>query len=488
MKKSLSLIITLAMLAGMLASFSVVTGADTVAESEPAMYSGGSGTKDDPYLISRRGDIIDMQENIINNKYSWGNKVYYKLTNDIRLGVNHGGDFISPIYYFSKATIESIPDCPYVQTDSLYATYFCDYPYAYGFKASDLDFEYDPDRAIRKSLGEGHEIIVGYEGEDQYTEEFKRKVAEEWGPMYFTYGVYRSSVGSGAITSNNNGTKMLETLNDYFFYTSYEQLNQSSDYRESAEVSYIYRAIVFSGVFDGNGHTITIVDSNSNSQYLFGFLENGAEIKNLTLKGKNARLAAYVGENCKITNCTFGTADDTNKYTTAPITKNLGTVSGCTNYTSNREGIVGQNEGIINNCINYGNITSGNFYGQGETDVKGCVDFSGSIDSTPNGILSAEEIELHTGNISAFTDAGLDLYNVWVIKDGIPLLRSQIPIGTGDVDLDGITGTIDANILQRYISGANINIVYTNPHSADMNSDGKLNAMDSAILKRMFVG
>ena len=87
MKKLLSLLLFFALLVGALSAFSVVFASDTP-------YSGGSGTEDDPYLISTSDDIKELYDNIEADPDLWLTKYYYKLTNDITTPYS-----ISPLYY-----------------------------------------------------------------------------------------------------------------------------------------------------------------------------------------------------------------------------------------------------------------------------------------------------------------------------------------------------------------------------------------------------
>ena len=76
MKKLLSILLCFTMLFGVFCAFPISASDDTP-------YSGGSGTEDDPYLISTKEDIKEVQDNIANDPTLWSRKVYYKLTNDI---------------------------------------------------------------------------------------------------------------------------------------------------------------------------------------------------------------------------------------------------------------------------------------------------------------------------------------------------------------------------------------------------------------------
>ena len=76
MKKLLSILLSFAMIFGAFCAFPVSAYDDTP-------YSGGSGTEEDPYLISTVQDLYELRKNIKSETYSWLKKQHYKLTADI---------------------------------------------------------------------------------------------------------------------------------------------------------------------------------------------------------------------------------------------------------------------------------------------------------------------------------------------------------------------------------------------------------------------
>ena len=98
----------------------------------------------------------------------------------------------------------------------------------------------------------------------------------------------------------------------------------------------------YTGTFDGNGHTISglYIDSSADFQGLFGCLDQGGTVQDLTVSGSVSGInfvggvVGYNGGN--VINCTFS-----------------GSVSG----VSTVGGVVGQNSGNVENCYNTGSVT-----------------------------------------------------------------------------------------------------------------------------------
>ena len=151
----------------------------------------------------------------------------------------------------------------------------------------------------------------------------------------------------------------------------------------------------FTGTFDGNGHTISELYINSNSEYagLFGYVGADGTVKNLTVEGvvnrdatqlEDAYTGGIVGYNggtvegctnkCDVTvsandyACTGGITGI--NYGTVSYCNNSGCVSGQTTVSDmpsvNTGGVVGYNAaGDISNCYNTGAVTGsggGSYY------------------------------------------------------------------------------------------------------------------------------
>ena len=155
----------------------------------------------------------------------------------------------------------------------------------------------------------------------------------------------------------------------------------------------------FKGTFDGDGHKITGLKITSGSYIgLFGYVGEGAEIKNVNLVGANVfggkRVGALIGQikgNATVSNCTVGstshvTGSDSNTGgligeaaggITVKLEKliNYATVMNTENNGPSRAaGIIAQVTSganvTITNCVNNGAITTNNGYAGGIVAAK----------------------------------------------------------------------------------------------------------------------
>lgn len=155
---------------------------------------------------------------------------------------------------------------------------------------------------------------------------------------------------------------------------------------------------LFKGTFDGNGNKITGLKITSGSYIgLFGYVGEGAEIKNVNLVGANVfggeRVGALIGQikgNATVSNCTvdstshvtgsdsntgglIGEAAGTITVTLKYLTNNA-SVTNMKNGTSRAAGIIAQVTSganvTITNCVNNGAITTNNGYAGGIVAAK----------------------------------------------------------------------------------------------------------------------
>ena len=155
----------------------------------------------------------------------------------------------------------------------------------------------------------------------------------------------------------------------------------------------------FKGTFDGDGHKITRLKITSGSYIgLFGYVGEGATIKNVNLVGANVfgvkRVGALIGQikgNATVSNCTVDstshvTGSDSNTGgligeaaggITVKLEKliNYATVTNTENNgTSRAAGIIAQDTSganvTITNCVNNGAITTNNGYAGGIVAAK----------------------------------------------------------------------------------------------------------------------
>ena len=154
----------------------------------------------------------------------------------------------------------------------------------------------------------------------------------------------------------------------------------------------------FKGTFDGDGHKITGLKITSGSYIgLFGYVGEGATIKNVNLVGANVfgvkRVGALIGQikgNATVSNCTvdstshvtgsdsntgglIGEAAGTITVTLENLINNA-SVTNTENGTSRAAGIIAQvtsgADVTITNCVNNGAITTNNGYAGGIVAAK----------------------------------------------------------------------------------------------------------------------
>ena len=195
----------------------------------------------------------------------------------------------------------------------------------------------------------------------------------------------------------------------------------------------------FSGIFNGQGHTVDYVNiSNSkNGQGLFGLVANG-QIKNINL-----------GENCSINMEGIGCGG------IVGIVLNTGTIYNCNNYTDieqTRGGVVGAVIGsvTISNCCNYGDLNnaSGGIVGSSNgTDWEEFADVYHTIINCAN-----------YGNVSRDSNivGGIAGY----FKGTISNCFNNGEINTTVSVVGGIVGSLTGNILNcfntKMVSGNNV--------------------------------
>ncbi len=445
MKKVLSLLLIFALLIGALSAFPVVFASDTP-------YSGGSGTEDDPYLISTEEDIKELCDNIENDPSLYGTKVYYKLMND--LTVNHN---MSPLYVSDFLGPNALIRTQY----SIRNTF-------------DVDYENSSANNVIE-IGDGPRF---------------NDVVGEIGPLtvladdthYAWSGTCLRDISSVCVHA------VLCDTYDYYKNTRFGGFESHGSYLDGYYYSchsYFYCTAAFTGVFDGNGHTLSI----GSAGYLFGIVENGAEIKNLNVQGSVGSLAWSIDESCTVKSCTFDiAAPSKTTYMSRHYYDYL--ILGDPNWEDRIykkvydtvEAFVPVSKGSFIDCINYGSCSIDPKY----ANAYNFVDLSErKIAGDGEEFYTREEYLTGAGDMSAFE--GFDFESTWVMKNSLPVLRSSLETGTGDMNFDGVSNGIDGNLLKRYVAGKPVSIEFVHPDVCDMNRDGALNAMDSALLKRMMV-
>ena len=212
-----------------------------------------------------------------------------------------------------------------------------------------------------------------------------------------------------------------------------------------------YSSHIFGGIYDGNGHSISNLNINglgadakgkaskTNSIQcvgLFGYIENGAVIKNLTIASGDISGWQYAGSiagynDGEITNC-----------------RNFATVKTAYAYTGGIAGYQTTN-GVVSSCYNGGTIIAGRYYAggiagfnwgridacQNDGDVKGAWvnDYKATGQRYTAGIVAANngasEITncINTGNITA--ELGVAGITLQLGTTGETVLKGNINYG-----------------------------------------------------------
>ena len=194
-----------------------------------------------------------------------------------------------------------------------------------------------------------------------------------------TYEVYNAE-GLKNIASlvNSGATGINITLDTDLDLTDMEWTPIGADYNNA-----------YTGIFDGNGKTITGLtfnQSETSNVGLIGYLGSGGKVQNLTLENVNLNgdwdVGGVVGynNNGTVTACTASGSINGKEYVGGIVGNNyLGTVTACYNTSSTVNGsyliggVVGQNnKGIVTACYNasgsiYGEVTVGGVVGNNNT-------------------------------------------------------------------------------------------------------------------------
>ena len=216
----------------------------------------------------------------------------------------------------------------------------------------------------------------------------------------------------------------------------------------------------YRGTFDGQNFKISglyINSSTADDQGLFGCLDQGGTVKNLTVSG-SVKGDNYVGgvvgynrgtvENC----CNIGTVTGTYDYVGGVVGYNSssGTVKNCYNtgtVSGNRYvgGVVGQNSSIgnVENCYNTGSV-KGNWYvggvvGDNSGTVKNCYN-TGEVGGVSGGESVGGVVGLNRGSSSTVENC----YNTGAVS------------GSGNKYVGGVVGDNIGNVKNCYNTG-NIN-------------------------------
>jgi uncharacterized repeat protein (TIGR02543 family) len=216
---------------------------------------------------------------------------------------------------------------------------------------------------------------------------------------------------------------------------------------------------VFSGTFDGKGHTVSGVKINStgtdrvadNDRGLFGHINN-ATIKNLGVVNSHVifyntggGIVGYIhGENSLMKNCYFdGVVGPSRVYMGGLAGANEGTVQNSYNRgnisgtSSSIGGLVGYNKtsGVIENCYNIGTVEGGNagsLVGDNSGNIRYCYWLEGSLtEGLGYNYGSGENIESMTEadmkKAAGEENSLINKLNSWVYEKNDSTYRAWVP-------------------------------------------------------------
>ncbi len=402
-------------------------------------FSGGSGTEDDPYLISNTDDVKELFYNIELKPSLYSTKLYYKLTGDLTVYQS-----LSPLYIDDYIG----PNC-FIETQH---------------------------------------SLTGFGPKSEATISEITHIINEIGPLQSMYESYiyphRGMPDIGSIKRTVVSYRFASS-DEYFSKYSTGAFDDSGSYYERYRIEYhtkLYRSAAFTGVLDGDGHTLTI----ASGQYLFGFLENGAEIKNLNIKSSSGSLAYKIDETCTISNCSF----NINKPSELSYLENSyfsleESDYGYENWVIKRShktvsDFVSINQGRYVDCINISPVYSPV---SAQAQVFRYVNLCAASPETDSSeFYSLEKCTAAKGDPAAYS--GFDFENTWVMIQDIPHLRIACKANSGDLNVDGTVNCMDSNLMKRHLTGTGVSEAFIFLGGADINLDGDIDAMDSARIRR----
>ncbi len=183
----------------------------------------------------------------------------------------------------------------------------------------------------------------------------------------------------------------------------------------------------FSGIFDGNNHTITgfNLDSGNGALGFFGYVEKGGIVRNLRVNGSvsskddNDYIGIIAGvnggiiENCQADGTATAIGDAAG---IAGLNGANGIVRGCTNEAEVESlksvaGIAGENKGNIYNCVNNGNINSDDVWLSFESESVTSLSIDSLVDKFEKSLDQGNDIGgisgISLGTISDCTNNGI---------------------------------------------------------------------------------
>ena len=242
----------------------------------------------------------------------------------------------------------------------------------------------------------------------------------------------------------------------------------------------------YTGTFNGNGHKIenlyiNTTDSGADNQGLFGGLDQGGTVQNLTVSGNVSgdwHVGGVVGYNNggTVTGCIFsgsgsvsggmyvgGVVGYNNGGTVTGCTfSGSGTVTGSTDYVG---GVVGHNYsgGSVTNCYNIGNVSGNNYVGgvvgDNRRSVENCYN-TGTVTGTgcfvggvvgDNYLGASVENCYNTGTVTGFDSGSDDNYVGGVVGQNSGTVENCYNTSSvsGGNAVGGVVGLNDSGIVEN---------------------------------------
>ena len=244
--------------------------------------------------------------------------------------------------------------------------------------------------------------------------------------------------------------------------------------------------MLFSGTFDGDGHTIIELYINTETDWdtgLFAIVDGTVQNLNVQgyvltthISGCAAGLVQQVGENGRILDCSFDGIVESRNYVAAGIASaNLGIISGCKFSGKvigwHLTGAIASNggeESIIKNCINEGeimvNLCGGGIVGAGNR-IENCVNV-GKITGVSRPAVEGYEPETSwgVGGITGVLNAGGGVENCYNTGEV-----------SGNSEVGGIIGTAEESWTENWSIAQVKNCYNIGKVTLTMEKDGRHN-------------
>ncbi|MBO5124852.1 MAG: hypothetical protein J6C11_06965, partial [Spirochaetaceae bacterium] len=297
---------------------------------------------------------------------------------------------------------------------------------------------------------------------------------------------YKNGTGENAYAVASDGTHIITGKDGLDAWNTAATSDVSTNLTLACDIEYNANwsrlEVTYNGTINGDGHTITglHINNNSDNQGFIRVLGEGGTVKNLTFADAHMTAGQYSGivvgfsegtiENCHVIS---GSLTTTGSYAGGIVGENGGKVKNCTNAATITVaqgvtgiycfgGIVGSNAvlGTVMGCINTGAISSGNYntggvVGWNDGVVVACSNMEAVTGTGTTGGIVGVSAQYHTRTIGS-----------WTIVTNESDVESD---GVGAKDFGTVTGcfTGDAATINDKVSEMNAAIATYNETAAE---------------------